>query len=211
MPRLAMTTWGFIPHGWSSNGMMLTTHFHPVPWPRISGDIPYILESNLHPFYSFRGLKNQMRIRIACGLDSRSRAGFWKNDSRCMCHKNNTIIYYFIYYLYYIIYCIYNYYSSDSPSSLITESLSITQPLSSLFSPSPSYRMSSSDPSKALLMQHFLKDLTIMFSGTAFHAADTQRATSEGAACKGRLKERCRLEQRNNFFSFKKSAKTSVD
>ena len=27
--------------------------------------IPYILESNPHPFYSFRGLKNQMRIRIA--------------------------------------------------------------------------------------------------------------------------------------------------
>ena len=25
---------------------------------------PYILESNPHPFYSFRGLKNQMRIRI---------------------------------------------------------------------------------------------------------------------------------------------------
>ena len=42
--------------------------------------IPYILESNPHPFYGFRGLKNQMRIRIACGLDSRSRAGFWKND-----------------------------------------------------------------------------------------------------------------------------------
>ena len=42
--------------------------------------VPYILESNPHPFYSFRGLKNQMRIRIASGLDSRSRAGFWKND-----------------------------------------------------------------------------------------------------------------------------------
>jgi hypothetical protein len=42
--------------------------------------IPYILESNSHPFYSFRGLKNQMWIRIECGLDSRSRAGFWKND-----------------------------------------------------------------------------------------------------------------------------------
>jgi hypothetical protein len=41
---------------------------------------PYILESNPHRFYSFRGLKNQMRIRIACGLDSRSRAGFWKTD-----------------------------------------------------------------------------------------------------------------------------------
>ena len=43
-------------------------------------NVPYILESNPHPFYSFRGLKNQMRIRIVCGLDSRSRAGFWKND-----------------------------------------------------------------------------------------------------------------------------------
>jgi len=28
-------------------------------------EIPYILESNPHPFYSFRGLKNQTRIRIA--------------------------------------------------------------------------------------------------------------------------------------------------
>jgi len=42
--------------------------------------------------------------------------------------------------------------------------------------------MSSSDPSKALLMQHFLKDLAIMLSEVAFHAADTHRATSEGAA-----------------------------
>jgi len=42
--------------------------------------MPYILESNPNYFYSFRGLKNQMRIRIACGLDLRSRAGFWKND-----------------------------------------------------------------------------------------------------------------------------------
>jgi hypothetical protein len=38
------------------------------------GKLPYILESNPHFFYSFRGLK------IRCGLDSRSRAGFWKND-----------------------------------------------------------------------------------------------------------------------------------
>jgi len=45
----------------------------------------------------------------------------------------------------------------------------------------------------------------------AFHAADTHRATSEGAARKGQLQERCRLEARNNFFSFKKSAKTSAD
>jgi hypothetical protein len=50
-----------------------------------------------------------------------------------------------------------------------------------------------------------------MLSGMAFHAADTHRATSEGAARKGRLKERCGLEQRTNFFSFKKSAKNSAD
>jgi hypothetical protein len=52
----------------------------------------------------------------------------------------------------------------------------------------------------------------IIFSGMAFHAAETHRATSEGVARKGRLKERCGLEPRINFFfSFKKSAKTSAD
>jgi hypothetical protein len=50
-----------------------------------------------------------------------------------------------------------------------------------------------------------------MLSGMAFHAADTHRTTSEGAARKGRLKERCGLEPRTNFFSFKKSTKTSAD
>jgi hypothetical protein len=71
--------------------------------------------------------------------------------------------------------------------------------------------MSSSDPSKALLMQHCLKDLTIMLCGMAFRAADTDRATSEGAARKGRLKERCGLEPRTDFFLFMKSAKTGAD
>jgi hypothetical protein len=41
-------------------------------------NIPYILESNPHPFYSCRGLKNQKRIRIECRLYSRSRAEFGK-------------------------------------------------------------------------------------------------------------------------------------
>ena len=52
--------------------------------------IPYIFESNPYPFYSFRGLKNQIRIRIACGLDSWSTAGFWKND-RATVHAVKTI------------------------------------------------------------------------------------------------------------------------
>ena len=112
----------------------------------------YILESNPHPFYSFRGLKNQMRIRIACGLDLRW-AGFWKNDraavSAVRTIQHNNLL--FILYITYIIY-----YSSDSPSSLITESVCLVG--------------------------------------------------------KGRLKERCWLEPRTNFFFlFKKSAKTSAD
>jgi hypothetical protein len=43
-----------------------------------------------------------------------------------------------------------------------------------------------------------------MLSGMTFHAADTYRTTSEGAARKRRLKERCGLEPRNNFFFFVK-------
>jgi len=31
----------------------------------ITSEIPYFLESNPHPFYSFIGLINQMRIRFA--------------------------------------------------------------------------------------------------------------------------------------------------
>jgi hypothetical protein len=50
-----------------------------------------------------------------------------------------------------------------------------------------------------------------MLSGMAFHAAETHRATSEGAARKGQLKEMCGLELQTDFFSFKKSAKTSAD
>ena len=92
------------------------------------------------------------------------------------------------------------YYSSDSSSSLITESLSLTQSLLSLSSPLSSHRISSSEMSKALLMQHFLKHLMIMLSGMAFHAANTHPATSEGAARKGQLKETCGLEPRTNLF-----------
>ena len=81
-------------------------------------NIPYILESNPHTFYSFRGLKNQLR------LDSRSWAGFWKND-RAAVRAVRTIQYNnLLFYLLFIIYIIFIiYYSSDSPSSLITESV----------------------------------------------------------------------------------------
>jgi len=62
--------------------------------------IPCILESNPHTFYSFRGLKNQMRFRIACGLDSRSLAGFWKNDRAAVravrTIQYNNLLFYFL-------------------------------------------------------------------------------------------------------------------
>jgi uncharacterized membrane protein len=83
--------------------------------------VPYILESNPHPFYSFRGLKSQMLITIAWGLNSWSRAGFWKNDGAAV-HAVRTIQYSNL--LFYLLRIII-YYSSDSPSSLITESLSM--------------------------------------------------------------------------------------
>jgi len=91
-----------------------------------------------------------MRIIIACGLDSRSRAGFWKND-RAAVHAVRTIQYNNL--LFYLLLIIIIYYSSDLPSSLINESLSVlsTQSLSSLSSTSSSHTMSSSDQPKALL------------------------------------------------------------
>ena len=46
-----------------------------------------------------------------------------------------------------------------------------------------------------------------MLSGMAFRAADTHRATSEGAVRKGRLKERCGLEPRTKFFRLRNRQK----
>jgi hypothetical protein len=81
--------------------------------------IPYILESNPHPFYSFRGLKNQMRIRFAVVNWILEK---WKRC--CTCHRTiqyNNLLFYLLFIIYYTIFIIY--YSSDSPSSLITESV----------------------------------------------------------------------------------------
>ena len=67
--------------------------------------LAYILESNPHPFYSFRRLKNQMQNRIACGLDLASRAGFWKNDRAAVraVRKYNNLLFYLLFIILYII------------------------------------------------------------------------------------------------------------
>ena len=77
------------------------------------GKLPYILESNPHPFYSFRGLKNQMRIRITCGLDLWSWAGFWKNDRAAVravwTIQYNNLLFYLLFIILYNILCnVYN-------------------------------------------------------------------------------------------------------
>ena len=86
-----------------------------INWPT---HIPYILVSNPHTFYSFRGIKNQMRIRISCGLDSRSWAGFWKNDRAAVravktiqynTIQYNDLLFYLLFIIFYnILYNIYN-------------------------------------------------------------------------------------------------------
>jgi hypothetical protein len=92
----SLNDWCHIPHP------IKTETSNTLLWkPKLSQDeIPYILESNAHPFYSFRGLKNQVRIRFACGLDSRSRAGFWKNDWAAVravrTIQYNTLLFYYL-------------------------------------------------------------------------------------------------------------------
>ena len=77
------------------------------------------------------------------------------------------------------------YYSSDSPSSLITESLSVTQSLLHT-------RRVNRITVKALVTSNIIQSVCLVG--------------------KGRLKERRELKPRTNFFfSFKKSAKTSAD
>jgi hypothetical protein len=114
---------------WSRKGFV-TSETHMSRWSqneRVKGCFcetshqtitPYILKSNPHTFYTFRGLKNQMWITIACKSDSRTRAKFWKNAVaavRAVRIQYNNMLFYLS--------LITIYYSSDSPSSLINESL----------------------------------------------------------------------------------------
>ena len=100
----------------------------------------YILESNPHPFYSFRELKNQMQIRITCGLHLRSRAGLWKND-RAAVHAVITIQYNnLLFIIYNILYNIYNLLFIRIPVNTHNEIVICHPALSSLSSPSSSHR-----------------------------------------------------------------------
>jgi len=77
--------------------------------------VKYRIFSNLirTVFTVSEGKKNQMRIRIACGLDSRSWAGFWKNDRAAVrgvgtIQYNNLLLYLLFIILYNILHNIYN-------------------------------------------------------------------------------------------------------
>jgi len=159
--------------------------------------IPYIHESNPHPFYSFKGLKNQMRIRITCRFYSRSWAGFWKNDRAAVravrtIQYNNLlfIISYNIYNLLFIRFAIitHNWIVIRHPVIIIScgafVPLAVKWPLHT--------RRTSQITVKALVTSNIVQSVCLVG--------------------KGRLQERSGLEQRTNFFfHFKKSAKTSAD
>ena len=100
--------------------------------------------------------------------------------------------------IYYTIFIIY--YSSDSPSSLITESLSVTRSLNISYGPFAPLavkwplhtRRVSRITVKALVTSNIIQSICLVG--------------------KRRLKDRCGLEPRTNFFfSFNKSAKTCAD
>ena len=151
--------------------------------------IPYIFESNPRSFYSFRGLKNQMRIRIACGLDSRSWAGFWKNDRAAVravrtTQYNNLLVYL----LFIILYNIYN--LLFIRLAVITHNWIVIRHTVTIIScgafvplavkwPLHTRRVSRKTV-KALVTSNIIQSVCLVG--------------------KGRLKERCGLEPRTDFF-----------
>jgi hypothetical protein len=81
----------------SSNVMLVGQHFSPFyeSISILSGScMSYNPKSSPYHVYHLRGLKNQMRIRITCGLNWWLRAGFWKND-RATVHALRTVQYKF--------------------------------------------------------------------------------------------------------------------
>jgi len=159
-------------------------------------NLPYILESNPHPFYSFRGLKNQMRIRIACGLDSQSWDGFWKSDRAAVravrTIQYNNLLFYLLFIIHYIIFIMY--YSSELPTLLIT--IAILHPVTIIscgaFVPLavklPLHtRCVSRITVKALVTSNIIQSVCLVG--------------------KWRLKERCGSEPRTNIFSLRNRQK----
>jgi len=141
-----------------------------------------------------------MRIRIACGLDSRSWSGFWKNDRsavravRTIQYNNSLFCLLFI--IYNILYNICNllfirlavithiWIAIRHPVTIISWGafvpLAVKWPLDT--------RCVSRITVKALVTSNIIQSVCLVG--------------------KGRLKERCGLKPRTNFFSVIKSAKT---
>jgi len=129
-----------------------------------------------------------MRIRFA--VDS------WileKWCSRCTCRKNNTIKYNNL--LFYLLIIII-YYSSDTPSSLITESLSV------LWTRLRTLRQTRFTVPVWLISPR--RSVGFERIGNIWYYSISRPVD------KGRLKERCGLESQTNFFPFKKSPKNWV-
>ena len=123
-----------------------------------------------------------MRTRIACGLDSRSWAGFWKND-RAAVRAVRTIQYNNL--LFIILYNIYNL-LFIRPAAITHNPIAIRHPVTIIFIftivlPQNVIFWSVQSIAYATLLERSDDNALRM----AFHAADTHRSTSEGGWRKG--------------------------
>ena len=145
-----------------------------------------------------------MRIRIACGFDSRLWAGFWKNGTAAIravrtIQYSNLLFYLLFIILYNILYSVYN--LSFTTLAVITHnSIAIRHPVTTI-----------SCGAFVPMTVKWPLDTRRVCRITVTALVTSNIIQSVCLVGKGRLKERCGLEPRTDFFSFKKSAKTSAD
>ena len=148
-----------------------------------------------------------MQIRIACGLNLRSWAGFWKNDGTPVrairkIQYNNLLFYL----LFIILYNIYN--LLFIRLAVITHNwIIIRHPVTIIFI------------FTIVLPQNVIFGSVQSIAYAAFLERSDDNGLRDGFPYSQHppcdfwrwLKERCGLKPRTNFFLFKKSAKTSAD
>jgi len=147
-----------------------------------------------------------MQIRTVCGLDSWSWAGFFKNDRAVVCAVTTIQYNNLLFYLLFILYNIYN--LLFIRLAVITHNwIVICHPVTIIFI------------FTIVLPQNFIFGSVRSIAYATLLERSDDNALWDGFPCSRhppcdfwrQVKERCGLEPGTNFFSFKKSAKTSAD
>jgi len=134
-----------------------------------------------------------------CGLDSQSWAGFWKNDRAVRTIKYNNLLFIILYNIYNLLFI---------RLAVITHNwIVIRHPVSIFFI------------FTIVLPQNVIFGSVQIIVYVTLLERSADNALRDDFPCSRhpprdfwrRLKEMCGLEPRTNFFSFKKSAKTSAD